>query len=232
LKIKNWGKFQHFKDRRPPWIKLHREILEQRDINVISDCSFRVLVGIWLLASEDERMEGNIPEAEDIAFRLRIDKSKIIKALNELSGFLIQDDIKAISEGYQDDVPDKEREKEKEKEKDDVALVIQYLNKKGGYRFKPIGDNKKLIIARLKDYAIEDLYAVIDFKYAEWKDDPKFKAYIRPKTLFADSNFSSYVGVAHLKPPSKEPQSLAERMKNYKGGNPFEIKDGSVISEQ
>jgi len=30
----------------------------------------------------------------------------------------------------------------------------------------------------------------------------------------------------------KKPQNLAEMMKNYKGGNPFEIKDGSVISEQ
>ncbi len=28
-RIKNWDKFQHFKNRRPPWIKLHREILDQ-----------------------------------------------------------------------------------------------------------------------------------------------------------------------------------------------------------
>jgi len=27
LRVKNWGKFQHYKDRNPPWIKLHRGLL-------------------------------------------------------------------------------------------------------------------------------------------------------------------------------------------------------------
>ena len=30
-RIKGWVKFQHFKDRRPPWIKLYRDILEDPD---------------------------------------------------------------------------------------------------------------------------------------------------------------------------------------------------------
>ena len=68
MKIKNWSKFQHFKDRRPPWVKLHRDILEQRDITMISDCAFRVLVGLWLLASEDEEMQGGLPDVDDISF--------------------------------------------------------------------------------------------------------------------------------------------------------------------
>ena len=114
MRIKNWKKFQHFKDRRPPWIKLHRDILEQRDINMISDRSFRVLVCIWLLASEDEEMGGTLPPISDIAFRLRIDESEIIKALQELSPFLVQDDIKPISERYQVDDPETETERETE----------------------------------------------------------------------------------------------------------------------
>jgi hypothetical protein len=28
---KNWGKFQHYKDRCPPWIKLHRDLLNDRE---------------------------------------------------------------------------------------------------------------------------------------------------------------------------------------------------------
>jgi len=119
MKIKNWNKFQHFKDRRPPWIKLHRDILEQRDINMISDRSFRVLVGLWLLASEDEAMEGGLPPIDDIEFRLRIPKSQIQKALTELDAFVIQDDIKAISERYQDDEPETETETETEGEGED-----------------------------------------------------------------------------------------------------------------
>ena len=109
IKIKNWEQFQHFKDRCPPWIKLHRNILEQRDINTISDRSFRVLINLWLLASEDKDKEGKIPEIDDISFRLRMDKKEISKALQELVPFLIKDDDEVISERYQDDVPEERR---------------------------------------------------------------------------------------------------------------------------
>jgi hypothetical protein len=117
MRVKNWQKFQHFKDRRPPWIKLYREILEQRDISLISDCSFRILVGCWLLASEDETQQGVLPSIEDIAFRLRIDKAKIIKALPELEPWLYQDDINPISPRYQLGPPETETETETDKEK-------------------------------------------------------------------------------------------------------------------
>ena len=116
IRIKNWTKFQHFKNRRPPWIKLHREILDQRDINMISDCSFRVLVGLWLLASEDPEMNGTLPSMEDIQFRLRIDKSKLLKALKELGKFLDHDDITVISDRYHDGPPETETETETEGE--------------------------------------------------------------------------------------------------------------------
>lgn len=118
MKIKNWDKFQHFKDRRPPWIKLYREILDQRDIMLLSDCSHRVLIGLWLLASEDPVMEGNLPSIDDISFRLRIEKSKIIKSLEELSSFVYLDDAKMLSKEYQVDAPEIEKEIEKEVEKE------------------------------------------------------------------------------------------------------------------
>lgn len=103
MRIKNWKKFQHFKNRRPPWIKLHRDILEQRDINLISDRSFRVLIGIWLLASEDEKMNGTVPPVDEIAFRLRKSESDVVESLQELKKFFVSDDINPISDGYQVD---------------------------------------------------------------------------------------------------------------------------------
>ena len=115
--IKNWSQFQHFKDRRPPWIKLHRDILDQRDINVLSDGSFRVLIGLWLLASEDSEMEGALPSVEDMAFRLRTTIPNINKALKELGHFLYQDDITTISDGYHVDDPETETETETERDK-------------------------------------------------------------------------------------------------------------------
>lgn len=116
MRIKNWEKFQHFKDRRPPWIKLHREILDQRDINALSDGAFRVLVGLWLLASEDSEMNGNLPCVDDICFRLRKDKSFVTKCLRELNPFLRQGDNTAISERYRGDDPEAEAEAEGEGE--------------------------------------------------------------------------------------------------------------------
>lgn len=116
MRIKNWQKHQHFKNRRPPWIKLHREILDQRDISLLSDCSFRVLIGLWLLASEDDEMQGNLPDIDEIVFRLRMEKSKVIKALSDLNCFLIQDDNFMISSRYQLDDPETETETEKEGE--------------------------------------------------------------------------------------------------------------------
>ena len=117
LKIKNWSKFQHFKNRCPPWIKLHREILDRRDINVISDRSFRVLINLWLLASEDKGKSGNVPNVQDIAFRTRLPEKYIIEAIQELGEFIEYDsediDINAISERYQLGPPEGEGETEK-----------------------------------------------------------------------------------------------------------------------
>ena len=116
MKIKNYNKFQHFKDRRPPWIKLHRELLDQRDISLLSDQSFRVLIGLWLLASEDESMQGNLPDIPEIAFRLRIPEADIFKSFQELKHFIVDLDDKMISVRYQVDEPETETETEIKKE--------------------------------------------------------------------------------------------------------------------
>lgn len=160
MKIKNWDKFQHFKDRRPPWIKLHRDILEHRDINSISDGSFRVLVGMWLLASEDKNMGGELPPVEDIAFRLRVEKTKIIKALKELDAFLIQDDINAISSDHQDDDPERETETEKRQKqrREDICLVFEFWKSTLSHPRAKLDDTRKKTIKKALDagYSVDD----------------------------------------------------------------------------
>lgn len=118
MKIKNWKDFQHFKDRCPPWIKLHRSILDQRDIATLSDSAFRVLVMLWLLASEDKKKQGNLPTVEDIAFRTRKPKEMISKNLQELCNFLISDDDTVMTERYRVGPPETETETEGETEKE------------------------------------------------------------------------------------------------------------------
>jgi hypothetical protein len=52
--VKNWAKFQHYKDRRPPWIKLHVELLHDYEFGILEDHQKYQLMGIWILASQSE----------------------------------------------------------------------------------------------------------------------------------------------------------------------------------
>ncbi len=112
MKIRNWDKFQHFKDRRPPWIKLYRDILEDPDWHALDGEMAKHLVMLWLIASEND---GNLPDIRKISFRLRIREDKAKQLLNSLSHWLVQDDITLISDRYHDDAPETETETETEK---------------------------------------------------------------------------------------------------------------------
>lgn len=111
-KIKGWAKFQHFKDRRPPWIKLYRDLLEDPDWHDLDGDTAKTLVALWLIASEDEGQSGALPDARRLAFRLRISETKVNQQLTKLSHWLYHDDIKPLSGGYQDDAPETETETE------------------------------------------------------------------------------------------------------------------------
>jgi hypothetical protein len=114
MKIRNWSKFQHFKDRRPPWVKLYRDILDDIEWHRLDGDSAKHLVMLWLLASEGD--EGELPSIDEIAFRLRITEKQAKTTVSKLSHWVIQDDITAISPRYQSDRPETETETEKEAE--------------------------------------------------------------------------------------------------------------------
>lgn len=88
---KNWSKFQHYKKRRPPWIKLHRDLLDDHVFNCLPDASKALAPMLWLIASE--RLDGVIPLSIDaLAFRLHMDSNALAAALKPL-----------ISAGYFED---------------------------------------------------------------------------------------------------------------------------------
>ena len=111
MQIKHWKKFQHFKDRKPPWIKLYRDVLDDLEWYELDPLASKVLVMCWLIASEDD---GRLPPTKTLAFRLRMTEKQTNDCLNKLSHWLEQDDINTISERYQDDSLETERETEKE----------------------------------------------------------------------------------------------------------------------
>ena len=118
IKVKDWNKFQHFKDRKPPWIKLYRDILDDLEWHQLDPVAAKALVAIWLIASEND---GELPEMKKLAFRLRVSEKQAISIVSQLDHWLIQDDINLISDCYQSDSLEIEKEtyrKEKETETD------------------------------------------------------------------------------------------------------------------
>jgi hypothetical protein len=122
MRIKNWTKFQHFKDRRPPWVKLYRDILDDLEWHELDPLAAKVLVMLWLIASEND---GRIPDNKTLAFRLRLTELKTKEIIIKLSHWLEHDDINAISEQHQCDRPERETETETKKEtKREIATIV------------------------------------------------------------------------------------------------------------
>lgn len=86
LKVKNWEAHQHYKDRNPPWIKLHRTLLDDYEFCQLPDTTKAHLVLIWLLASQSG---GRVPaEPAFLASKIGARKPPDLDLLVQ-NGFLI-----------------------------------------------------------------------------------------------------------------------------------------------
>jgi len=87
LSVKNFEKFQHFKKPNPPWIKLYRSILTDREFIQLPTTAKYIYLGLILLASEGCNKIFNDPSW--ISHRLAIKVSELdLKPLYQ-AGFLI-----------------------------------------------------------------------------------------------------------------------------------------------
>jgi len=111
---KNWVKFQHYKDRNPPWIKLHRDLLIDKEYMRLPLASKALAPLLWLLASES--VEGVFDaDLDELEFRLRISQKELTEGLKPLiaNGFFL-DASTMLAVSLQDAIPETEREKERE----------------------------------------------------------------------------------------------------------------------
>jgi len=116
LQPKNWAVFQHYKDRCPPWIKLHRDLLNDRVFMCLPIASKALAPLLWLLASEakDGKFDGSLDE---LVFRLHISPKEYedgVKPLIDKGFFVIASGV--LAESYQVAIPETEGETEREKE--------------------------------------------------------------------------------------------------------------------
>lgn len=115
---KSWDSFQHYKDRSPSWIKLHKALLDNFEFQCLPVASRALAPMLWLLASEYEAGEIDATAAK-LCFRLRMSEKELIEALNPLilAGFFTTDDgdSRTLAECKRDAIP---RREEKRREED------------------------------------------------------------------------------------------------------------------
>lgn len=115
---KNWASFQHYKDRAPAWIKLHKGLLDDFGFHRLPLASRALAPLLWLLASEYE--DGHITASlDELAFRLHMSADELSSAIQPLieAGFFVSDSG-VLAERKQDAIPEKEREIQVEKEEE------------------------------------------------------------------------------------------------------------------
>lgn len=77
--------------------------------------------------------------------------------------------------------------------------ILQKLNELTGSNFREIKSNLTKISALFKQgFTKEQIIEVIILKVAEWKNNPVMAPYLRPSTLFRDTNFENYVNQVNL----------------------------------
>ncbi len=96
-----------------------------------------------------------------------------------------------------------------------IVESLQYLNDVTGRQFKKSSE----LSARLKEYSIDDIKLVIDYKAREWMGGDMQK-YLRPQTLFNSNKFESYLndakqGIPHEKQQRTNKPNNKQQVEQY-----------------
>ena len=125
LRVRNWEKFQHYKNRRPPWIKLHIELLDDYDLLKLPPVAQLVYDRMLLLAAVTDNNVSN--DHAWIAGKLGLTVRQVSAAVESLcsAGFLVvhgrkRPASKAIAKGKQSALSEAEEETETKTEKKDL----------------------------------------------------------------------------------------------------------------
>lgn len=123
FKVRNWEQFQHYKDRNPPWIKLHFALLSSEDWVTLDDASKLLAVVCMLIASRNNGMVPNNPAyLKRVAYLDRLPKLKPLIDCGFLENVQADDSsLQAPDSGALADArPETETETEADTEKKDT----------------------------------------------------------------------------------------------------------------
>jgi len=152
MQVKNWRDFQHYSKRCPPWIKLHKKLLDDKEYSSLPDKSAKYLPLLWLLASESA--DGKLPAIDVIAFRLRLDSKDVEIIINDCKHWISVDASNVLAECKQNHVSETETETETETEAETEADSPNPDSWMDGKREEPVQPiNQKRELEKLSDDA-------------------------------------------------------------------------------
>jgi len=194
-RIKNWTKFQHYKHRDPPWIKLHRGLLNDPEWFALSGDASKLLANCWLLASENN---GELPPLSTVAFRLRMTEKRAAELFLQLKHWLETDASMMLAERKQVATTETETETETEKNIDQTAFDRfwkAYPRRVG----KKVAE--KALAKALRETSIDTIIGALVRQTPSWTD-PKFIPH--PATWLNAGRWADEVGETSTGPPRKE----------------------------
>lgn len=169
--VKNFDKFQHYKDRSPPWIKLYNELLDDYEFGRLQDASKMHLIAIWLLASRSDNVLPYDPEwiARRINATSKVNLDQLVEA-----GFIVPNQPlhkpEQVASTLQAKCLTRDRgETEGEREKNIVHFDAFW---KLYPRKQDKGHAKKAYAAAIKRASPDAILAGL--QQAKFSDDPKF----------------------------------------------------------
>ncbi len=127
MRIRNWSKFQHFKNKSSMvWFKVYgRDIINDPDWHELSSDQKATLFELWCLASEKN---GELPDLKKLCFRLHKDKEFVQNMLITLNSWFESDPANSIYGEYTEYAREKKIEEEKrkyEKREDEKITFIK-----------------------------------------------------------------------------------------------------------
>lgn len=182
LMPRNWINFQHYKNRRPPWIRLYRALLDDRQFQRLPLASRALAPMLWLLASEHD---GGVFDAttDELSFRLRQSPEEISEGLQPLvnAGFfeIIEgDESDLLASCKQPATPEERRAEEIRGEEarlpDPDSTIEKVVAKKKPVPDCPHGDIIRLWGEKLPSAVQPRTWtgARADALKARWREDP------------------------------------------------------------
>lgn len=173
FKVRNFEKFQHYKHRNPPWIKLYYDLLHDRRFFRLDDASKWLAVGCFLLASQNDN---KIPFDQDwIAKELCLStapnwqvllESEFIQPIDCDASTLLASCIQMLFQSREE----KSREEteilsipEKPPESSQRDFVFQFWNKQTAtMSHRRINGQEKAIVKTLRKYSPEEICRAIE----------------------------------------------------------------------